>query len=128
MPLSDPTLRALADAYGISTEFWDWKGRHTEIDDVTVIGILAGMGVPAGDEEAAAAALRQHGLRHWRRALPPCTVLQQGQTREVAAHVPAGAAAAVSVRLEDGGEIALHQVDNLVPDAEVDGQMMGEAT
>jgi 4-alpha-glucanotransferase len=47
MPLTNPVLARLADAFGISTEFWDWKGRLTQVDDATVVGILAGMGVDA---------------------------------------------------------------------------------
>ena len=128
MPLSNPTLGPLADAYGISTEFWDWKGRHTQVDDATVVGILAGMGVDAATEDAARAALHEHGLRAWRRALPACTVVQSGQEARLAAHVPAGAPAAVSVRLEEGGTVELAQVDNAVPDIDVDGKMTGEAT
>lgn len=128
MPLSHPTLRALADAYGISPEFWDWKGRRSEVDDTTVIGILAGMGIDAGTEEAAGQALHEHGMRRWRRALPPCTVLQEGQTKVVAVHVPAGHKAAVSVRLEDGGQVDLTQVANEVPDIDVDGAPTGEAS
>ncbi|WP_342371903.1 4-alpha-glucanotransferase [Propioniciclava soli] len=128
MPLSNPTLGPLAEAFGIACEFWDWKGRHTEVDDATVIGILAGMGVDAGSDEAAAAALREHGLRHWRRALPPCTVVQQGRQERIAVHVPAGHPADVVVRLEEGGSVTLSQADNEVPDAEVDGRLTGEAT
>ncbi|MFV0406717.1 MAG: 4-alpha-glucanotransferase [Propioniciclava sp.] len=128
MPLSSSTLRDLADAHGIATDFWDWKGRHAEVDDVTVIGILAGMGVAAATETEAAAALADFGLRHWRRALPPCTVLEQGQSRQIPAHVPAGSPAAVRVRLESGEHRELTQVDNVIPDAEVDGTWTGEAT
>lgn len=128
MPLTDPTLAALADAFGISTEFWDWKGRQTQVDDATVVGILAGMGVDAASDAAARDALREHGLRAWRRALPPCTVVRAGREARLAVHVPAGSPAEVSVRLEDGGAVALAAVDNDVPDTEVDGRLTGEAT
>ncbi|MDN5570786.1 MAG: 4-alpha-glucanotransferase [Propionibacteriaceae bacterium] len=128
MPLSNPTLGALADAFGISTEFWDWKGRHTQVEDATVVGILAGMGVDASTDEAASAALAEHGLRHWRRSLPPCTVVQQGQQVRLPVHVPAGHPAAVRVRLEEGGTVELSQADNEVPDRDVDGRLTGEAT
>ena len=53
MPLTNRVLADLAAAFGISTEFWDWKGRLTEVDDATVVGILAGMGVDASTDEAA---------------------------------------------------------------------------
>ena len=45
MPLSNPDLAALAGAYGIATEFWDWKGRLTEVDDETrKTGVVFGTG------------------------------------------------------------------------------------
>ena len=128
MPLSDPTLGALADAYGISTEFWDWKGRHTQVGDATVVGILAGMGVDAGTPESASRALADAGLRRWRRALPHCTVVRAGRGGHVDVHVPAGTPAEVSVRLEDGGTRGLRQLDNQVADRDVDGVFTGEAT
>ena len=42
MALSNPHLAELAAEFGIATEFWDWKGRLTEISDETVIAVLAG--------------------------------------------------------------------------------------
>ena len=41
MALSNPYLAELAAEFGIATEFWDWKGRLTEISDDTVIAVLA---------------------------------------------------------------------------------------
>ena len=35
MALSSSVLAELAAALGIATEFWDWKGRLTEITDET---------------------------------------------------------------------------------------------
>ena len=90
MPLTHRVLADLAGAFGISTEFWDWKGRLTEVDDATVVGILAGMGVDASSDEAAHRALADQSLRSWRRALPPCTVTRQGSPTQVVVHVPAG--------------------------------------
>lgn len=129
MPLTRRTLADLADAHGISTEFWDWKGQRIEVDDDTVVGLLAGLGVDAATEDAAAAALADHPLRAWRRALPPCTVIRQGSAGvRVAVHVPAGTPASVSVRLEEGGQVAARHVDNEVPDRDVDGTWTGEGT
>ena len=128
MPLTNPVLVRLADAFGISTEFWDWKGRLTQVDDDTVVGILAGMGVDATTDAGADAALTEHELRPWRRALPACTVMRQGTPTHVAVHVPGGTPAAVSIRLEEGGRRDAVQVDNTVPDRDVDGTWTGEAT
>lgn len=128
MPLSNPDLAALAGAYGIATEFWDWKGRLTEVDDETVVGVLKAMEVDASTPELAAAALREHYDRPWRRSLPPCVVMTEGTAKTVEVHVTAGDAAEVSVRLEDGGVRECRHVNNETPDREVDGRLLGEAT
>ena len=128
MPSINRVLADLAAAFGISTEFWDWKGRLTEVSDSTVVGILAGMGVDASTDEAAHQALAEHALRSWRRALPACTVMRAGNETAIGVHVPAGSSASVHVRLEEGGRREAWQVDNEVPDRDVDGQWTGEAT
>lgn len=128
MALSNPYLAELAAEFGIATEFWDWKGRLTEIPDETVIAVLAAMEIDASDEAAAAAAVRELRLQPWRRALPPCTVMQQGRPEVLRVHVPDGAAADVYVRLEDGGGRTLRQLINDEPAREVDGVMIGEAS
>ncbi|MBK8461508.1 MAG: 4-alpha-glucanotransferase [Nigerium sp.] len=128
MPLTNPVLAELADAFGISTEFWDWKGRHIEVGDDTVIGILAGMGVDASSDASARAALIDHALRPWRRPLPPFTIAQAGEPIRVDVHVPAGSQAYVAVRLEEGGRREGWQVPNVSPDREIDGAWVGEAT
>lgn len=128
MPLTNRVLADLAAAHGISTEFWDWKGRLTEVTDATVVGILAGMGVDASTDEAAHAALADHQVKAWRRALPPCTVMQQGREASVLVHVPGGTPTAVHVRLEEGGRREATQVENHEPDRDIAGTWTGEAT
>lgn len=128
MPLSNQTLAELADAFGIATEFWDWKGRLTQVDDETVIGILAGLEVSADTPEAAEAALEELRLRPWRRSLPPFVVTQQGRGTYVNAHGESGAYAELAVRLEEGGVLPCPQVENWEPDRRVDGRYLGEAT
>ncbi|QIK71314.1 4-alpha-glucanotransferase [Propioniciclava coleopterorum] len=128
MPLTNPVLARLADAFGISTEFWDWKGRLTHVDDATVIGILAGMGVDATTDAGAQDALTERELRPWRRGLPACTVMRQGTPLRLGVHVPGGTPAAVHIRLEEGGRREAVQVDNEVADRDVDGVWTGEAT
>ena len=128
MALSNPHLVELAAEFGIATEFWDWKGRHTDISDETVIAVLAAMEIDAGTPEAAAEAVAELRLRPWRRALPACTVMQQGAPRELRVHVPDGAWVNVWVRLEDGGSRDLSQLVNDEPPREVDGRLIGEAS
>ncbi|MGV8850300.1 MAG: 4-alpha-glucanotransferase [Propionibacteriaceae bacterium] len=128
MPLIDPALRELAGLYQISTEFWDWKGRHTEVDDASVIAVLAGFEVDASTPEKAREAVDTYHKRTWQRALPPCLVIEQGVSTTFPVHVHAGATAQVFIRLEEGGSLDAAQVDNFTPDRKVDGEWLGEAS
>ena len=128
MALSNPHLAELAAEFGIATEFWHGKGRLTEIADDTVVAVLAAMEIDASTPEAAEAAVRELRLRPWRRALPACTVLQQGASGAVKVHVPEGAWVDVWVRLEDGDHRDLRQLINDEPAREIDGRWIGEAS
>ncbi len=128
MPLTDPALRELCGLYQISTEFWDWKGHHTEVDDASVVAVLSAFDVDASTPEKARAAVEAHRTRAWQRELPPCVVVEQGQSKVFPVHVHAGSGAHVFLRLEDGGSVEATQVDNVEPDREVDGRWIGEAT
>ncbi len=128
MPLTDPALAELADRYGISTEFWDWKGRHTEVDDETVVAVLQAMDVDASTPELARAAVDAYHRRIWQRALPPCVVMEADHSYVVSVHVQAGHSAHVYVTFEDGGFADATQVPNHAPDREVDGVWLGEAS
>lgn len=127
MALSNPLLYELAAAFGIATEFWDWKGRHTTIDDDTMIGILASMDVDASDPERAAAAMEAFRNRTWTRVLPPCVVVRQGRTHRIYVHVPDGEWVRVGIRLEEGGWRDVAQVTHDEPARWIDGQPVGEA-
>ncbi|MDQ7993895.1 MAG: 4-alpha-glucanotransferase [Propionicimonas sp.] len=127
MALSNPLLYELAAAFGIATEFWDWKGRHTTIDDDTMVSILASMDVDAADPERAAAALEAWRNRPWTRVLPPCLVIRQGRVQRVHVHVPHGEWVRVGVRLEEGGWRDLVQLPHDEPPRWIDGQLVGEA-
>ncbi|MBI4901608.1 MAG: hypothetical protein HY829_14200 [Actinobacteria bacterium] len=63
MPLTDPALRELSRLYQISTEFWDWKGHHTEVDDASVIAVLSAFDVDASTPEKARTAVDAHQTR-----------------------------------------------------------------
>lgn len=128
MPLSDTPVAELARAYGIATQFWDWKGRQVDVAESTIVAVLRAMDVDAASPEAAEAALADLRLRPWRRPLPPCVVMEQGSGRTVEVHVPAGSPAVLHVRLEDGDTWSLNQVDNWEPDREVDQTLVGEAS
>ena len=128
MALSDPALGELADRFGISTQFYDWKGRHTQVGEQTVIAILAEFGVDASTPERARAAAQRVRDDHWRRIVQPCVVLRAGQEGRVDVHVPAGAPVSLRIVGEDGNDHLPWQVDNWNPDRQIDGRMIGEAT
>lgn len=128
MALNDPLLAELAEHFGIATEFWDWKGRQTQVSDETVVTVLASLEIDASTPEKAAAAVEELRLRPWRRALPPCVVQEQGQPVWVNVHVASGADAHLYIRLENGETRDATQATNDNPDREVDGVWTGEAT
>ncbi len=128
MALYNPRLQQLAEAFGIATEFWDWKGRLTTVSDETVIGILRAMDVDASSDEAADAALGELWIKPWRSALPPCVVLQEGSGGHVNVHVDHGGTAVLTVRLEEGGERDTSQTENNAEPRWVGDRLIGEAT
>lgn len=128
MALSDPALNRLAELFGISTEFWDWKGNRVDVTRETVVRVLAALGVDAATPQAAAEAVRVQADRPWRRALPPVVVMRAGGASRVDVHVEDGRPARLRVRLEDGRLRELTQIDNWEPARLVDGRMVGEAS
>ena len=128
MALSNPFLAELAAAFGIATEFWDWKGRHTEVTDETVIAILAAMDVDASDPEHARTSLEALRQRPWTRLLPPCVVMEQGTPRTVQVHLPEGNWVRVAVRLEEGGFRDVPQVRDDEPPRWINGVLTGQAS
>ena len=79
-----PDLLELAHAYGVATEFYDWRGRRVDVPEPTVSAVLAAMDVDVSDPSRALAGLTD---QHWLRMLPACVVVQQGQERTFQVHV-----------------------------------------
>ena len=121
-------LDELAERLGIAREFWDWKGNHTLISEATVIAVLRAMGVEADTPEERRDALTRLDEEHWQRVLPPCTVVEEGETVRIDVHVPAGSPVSLDVVLESGERRPATQVDNWTPDREVKGHLRGEAS
>jgi 4-alpha-glucanotransferase len=119
-------LVALAHAYGVATEYHDWRDRHVQVPTETVEAVLEAMGVDITDPDAA---LQRRIEEPWRRTLPVCVVARQGSTRRVPVHVPHGDPAELWVVLEGGGRRdAVQQLDYWIEPREVDGRLVGEAT
>ena len=127
--MADPSLTALADRLGVACAYHDWVGNFVTVDPVTIVGVLAALGVRADTEEDCAAAISDLDRQHWARALPPTIVVRSGTEASFWVHVTHGAPADVWVRLEDGtvrGDI--RQADNFTPPFDLDGRQVGEAT
>lgn len=127
MAVSDPRLAELADAVGIATEFWDWKGRLRDTSAETIRAVLWSMGIDARTPQACSQALEEVRNRRWRRRLPLCPVVEQGRCEPVMVHVPHGAWVKVTVFTEDGQRRELSQLTHDVPPRIIDGQLVGEA-
>jgi len=123
-----PALVDLAHAYGVATEFWDWRGEHSTVPRSTIEAVLRALDVDASSEAAVSAALDDLQDRSWRRVLPDVVVTRQGGSPRVAVHVANGASVQLWIELEDGGRLQLEQEDRWVEPHAVDGQLLGEAS
>jgi 4-alpha-glucanotransferase len=121
-------LIELAHAYGVATEFWDWRGNHVPVPTSTIVAVLRALDVDTSTPQAVEAALADAALAPWRRTLPPVVVTRSGRPVPVPVHVPHGEAVRVEVELEDGGRRELVQLDRWVEPRVVDGALVGEAT
>jgi len=119
-------LAQLADAYGVATEFWDWRGQHVDVPEPTLAAVLSALGADLADPVAALAARRRSA---WSRMLPPVLVVREGDPATVDVHVRHGSVVEVWVEPEGGGaRLDLRQVENLAPPEQVDGELVGEAS
>ena len=125
--MTSPTrpLVELAQAYGVMTEYADWRGRPVQVSAETIEAVLAAMGVDTADPERAR---QQQEHRPWLRMLPPTVVTVAGQTAWVPVHVTDGDPVEVWVQLEDGSARRADQVDQWVEPREIEGSRIGEAT
>ncbi|MGH8866495.1 MAG: 4-alpha-glucanotransferase [Actinomycetes bacterium] len=122
------TLTALAQAYGVATEYSDWRGEHVTVPEATVTTVLSALGVDVSTPESLHDALENRRLHHWRRMLPSCLVTREGGEPRVPVHVVDGAPLQAWVTLEDGSRRDVRQLDVWVDPVEVDGVRLGEAT
>ena len=121
-------LRELAAAHGVGTSYWGWDGVERSVADSTLRGVLAALGVPAGDPDEMDRSLAEARLAPWRRLLPPVVVAREGQELPVNVHVPHGSAVSVWIVTEDGHRYEATQRDNWDAPVDVDGVLTGRAT
>ena len=132
MDLHD-ALHRLADAHGIATEFWDWRGRHVAVSNESITRVLGALGVDAATPESAGRALAEQCDRFWTRMLPPSLVVRTGSSPTVNVHVRHGADVSVWIELEGGGfRSDLRQEENHTPPRPIGGEsgerLVGQAT
>lgn len=121
-------LTELAAAYGVATEYWDWRGQHVRVSKATILAVLRAFDVEVSSAADATAALRAKEDDRWRRRLPEFVAARVGVETHVIAHVPHGAEVRVWVELEDGGRSGdLEQRHHVVEPRHVDGALFGEA-
>ncbi len=116
-------LVELAHAYGIATDYTDWRGRPTEVTAEAVADVLTAMGVDVSD---ASAALARRQEQPWRRMLPHCVVMRQGRSCSVPVRLAQGAAAQLRLHLESGVEHRLQPPGEPHEEREVDGEILEE--
>ncbi|MGN7246332.1 4-alpha-glucanotransferase [Janibacter anophelis] len=124
---ADQGLEALAQAKGVDTHWWDWRGEHRVVPTSSLRAVLTAMGEDVSDDAAVATALERTRTAPWRRTLPPTVVQREGDPLRLLVHVPHGAAVRVHVELERGAARELDQLEHVVEPMEIDGRLVGEA-
>ena len=115
VPVS-PELQALANSYGVATEYFDQSKELRQISAVTVQAVLSAFGVDASTPTSCLTALEERRLAHWRRMLPPVFVTPQSAHAVTWVHVRDGDPVGMWIELEDGGiRHDLLQVENNSP-------------
>ncbi|NHN55880.1 4-alpha-glucanotransferase [Calidifontibacter sp. DB0510] len=122
-PLTD-----LARAYGVATDYWDWKGNHVVVSDETIAAVLAALDIDTSTPDAVAKALADKQIEPWRRPLPRVVVLREGWTPWVPVHVSEGTEIAAELELEDGGRRPVPRVEHWIEPREIDGVRVAELT
>lgn len=125
---STADLLELAHAYGVATEFTDWRGNHTVVPTRTVVAVLASLGVAAETAQQVSAALQAQRHAAWQRMLPPCVVVHDGAATGVPVHVPHGQPVEVWVVTEDGRRSDAAQLDVYLDPMPIGDGVVGRAT
>lgn len=109
---SDPTahpprawLSELAAELGIATEYDDWHGGRRQVDDDTVIAVLAALDVDASTPEAAERSLAERRAAAMRPGLPVCWVTRDDRNEPIPVRIPAGDRATLRVETESGDQL-----------------------
>ncbi|WP_228389464.1 4-alpha-glucanotransferase [Cumulibacter manganitolerans] len=105
----DEHLRALADLYGVATEYAGMGGQ-VSVAPSTIRSVLDALGVDSTSAGGAAAALARGRAAVLHRALPRCVVHRVGDHTDVPVRLPSGTSAGLRVVLGSGGTVPLFEV------------------
>ncbi len=96
-------LAALASAYGVDTEYQNWREETVAVRPETVVAVLGALGVDATTPDSIRHALDEARLAPWRRLLPPVVVTRAGMAANVPLRGPEGEPTEAWIELENGG-------------------------
>ena len=122
------SLKHLAEAHGVSTEYWDYHGNLASPSRATLKAVLTALGVSARTDEEIERSLRDVEDAPWRQTLAPTVVTRGGVESTVPVYVPDGARVRVRVELEGGEVRELTQTEDWTVPREVDGIRRGRAS
>jgi 4-alpha-glucanotransferase len=122
----DADLARLAAAYGVATEYEDFKQQPRTVPESTVRAVLAAMDVDVTTAEAVQRALEEAELRPWRRLVAPTVVVRARSAMSIPLRVPSGEPVDVTLMLESGGALP-GRVRPTGAGRDVDGRHVGEA-
>ena len=128
MTVTAGRLRELAEAYGIALSYEGSDGIDREVPAGAVIAALAAFDVHVASDGDIEEALRSKQDGGWRRPLPPCTVVREGDTSRVTVRLPAGSAAKIRLRLENGDEVPLVSLEGSDGHREIDGVLVASGS
>ena len=98
-------IRQLAKLHGIADSYLDFRGRPREVSLESQTAILAALGISAGDDASAEAAIHEHETKRWTGFVPPVLVFAAGQPISVPIALPVDLQARSvewNITLEDG--------------------------
>lgn len=121
-------LQRLANAYGVSTEFWGYDGKQKIVSTETLIKVLHAMGVENITDATIDTEIERREIQHWRRTLPAVVVARNSSETRVEVHLPHGDAVHLAVEFETGGWLELNQCDDFTAPREIDGVLTGQAS
>lgn len=102
------SLRALAAAMGVHTEYTDGLGKHVTVGPETLLRVCAAAGAPIDDARDAAEALRAHHAARQAELLPRVVVAWEGVLPPVP--IAGHGSLHAELHLADGGTVLLDQI------------------